>query len=320
MQRPGNEYDVFGSIIGHEGSEDSNYLFTGQEFDPESELYYYNARYYNPKIGRFISRDNFMGRTGDVISKNRYVYVKNNPLKYVDPTGEEEENAQKKNEVWLAGFTEGFNQGIHRFDPVLDFLSFGYWGDTLDRIDNYNSIILRGGSVNPLLYAGNIVGGGVTSGILGASWGMGAAEGLSLLRGATKYFRPSAIPQGLSSRQFKEASQMIRKEVGHISNDIFVHGSRANGTARAGSDIDFGIRVSPEKFEQLVRQRQSTLTVGSRSYNDLEVALERGRIFSSDIRLSGLKSQLKNILSMDVDISIIKAGGLFDQGPFILIK
>ena len=50
------EYDVFGSIIGYTGTKETNNLFTNQEFDPESELYYYNARYYNPKLGRFISR------------------------------------------------------------------------------------------------------------------------------------------------------------------------------------------------------------------------------------------------------------------------
>ncbi|EKD94394.1 MAG: hypothetical protein ACD_26C00068G0001, partial [uncultured bacterium] len=56
----------------------------------ESELYYYNARYYNPRLGRFISRDPFLGRDGDTLSRNGYTYVKNNPLKYVDPSGEKD--------------------------------------------------------------------------------------------------------------------------------------------------------------------------------------------------------------------------------------
>ncbi|MBU0597142.1 hypothetical protein KKA94_03205, partial [Patescibacteria group bacterium] len=74
----------------------------------------YNARYYNPKIGRFISRDNFMGRTGDVVSKNRYVYVKNNPLKYVDPTGNDAEKS------WLANISSAvrhFSSG----NPLLSY-------------------------------------------------------------------------------------------------------------------------------------------------------------------------------------------------------
>lgn len=84
------EYDVFGSVIGKSGLAESNYLFTNQEYDPESELYYYNARYYNTATGRFISRDPVLGKVGDSLTRNGYIYVKNNPLKYTDPTGEEE--------------------------------------------------------------------------------------------------------------------------------------------------------------------------------------------------------------------------------------
>ena len=92
------EYEPLGDLVGLlETGEGTDYLFTGQEYDVESSLYYYNARYYNPRIGRFISRDAFMGRDGDVLSKNRYIYVKNNPLKYVDPSGEEEEELWKEN-------------------------------------------------------------------------------------------------------------------------------------------------------------------------------------------------------------------------------
>jgi RHS repeat-associated protein len=68
-------------------TEETDYLYTGQEFDDESGLMYYNARYYNPVVGRFISRDSYMGEIGDTLSRSRYAYVKNNPYRYVDPTG-----------------------------------------------------------------------------------------------------------------------------------------------------------------------------------------------------------------------------------------
>lgn len=85
------EYTAFGEIAGMSG--DYDYLFTGQEYDFESDLHYYNARYYNPRLGRFLSRDAVRGYDGDLLTKNPYIYVKNNPLKYVDPTGNEKENA-----------------------------------------------------------------------------------------------------------------------------------------------------------------------------------------------------------------------------------
>jgi RHS repeat-associated protein len=80
------DYDPFGTLIGKTGSA-TDYLYTGQEYDIESDLYYYNARYYNPRMGRFLSRDAIHGFDGDSISRNPYLYVKNNPLKYTDPSG-----------------------------------------------------------------------------------------------------------------------------------------------------------------------------------------------------------------------------------------
>ena len=60
--------------------------FTGQRLDGTG-LYYYNARYYDPLIGRFISPDNVGQNLNDPQSLNRYTYCSNNPLKYTDPTG-----------------------------------------------------------------------------------------------------------------------------------------------------------------------------------------------------------------------------------------
>ncbi|MBU7027823.1 MAG: hypothetical protein HXS48_12880, partial [Theionarchaea archaeon] len=77
-------YRPFGEVYSEEGSED--YLFNGKERDATG-LYYYGARYYDPEIGRFITRDPLGGVTLKPQSLNRYTYCVNNPLKYVDPTG-----------------------------------------------------------------------------------------------------------------------------------------------------------------------------------------------------------------------------------------
>ncbi|AKG53329.1 hypothetical protein DGWBC_0653 [Dehalogenimonas sp. WBC-2] len=60
--------------------------FTGQKLD-STGLYYYNARYYDPIIGRFISADTLVQNFTNPQTLNRYSYTSNNPLKYVDPTG-----------------------------------------------------------------------------------------------------------------------------------------------------------------------------------------------------------------------------------------
>lgn len=66
--------------------------YTDQYKDGESELYYYNQRYYNPVLGRFISGDPLyleeMDERGmDTQELNVFGYVRNNPLKYTDSTG-----------------------------------------------------------------------------------------------------------------------------------------------------------------------------------------------------------------------------------------
>ena len=60
-----------------------SFAFTGREWDPEIELYFYRARYYDPHVGRFISSDP-IGPDGGF---NTYAYVDNNPLSYIDPDG-----------------------------------------------------------------------------------------------------------------------------------------------------------------------------------------------------------------------------------------
>ncbi len=57
------------------------FRFTGKEYDEETGLYYYGARYLDPKRGRWMSSDPAMD------GMNWYGYCSNNPLKYVDPTG-----------------------------------------------------------------------------------------------------------------------------------------------------------------------------------------------------------------------------------------
>jgi RHS repeat-associated protein len=61
--------------------------FTGQVLDVETGLYYYNARYYDPELGRFIQPDTIIPDFSNPQSYNRYSYVLNNPLRYNDPSG-----------------------------------------------------------------------------------------------------------------------------------------------------------------------------------------------------------------------------------------
>ncbi len=88
------DYDAFGKPTVYDGSFTllaggsaigNPYLYTGREYDKETGLYYYRARYYDPVHGRFLQRDPIGYGDGMGV----YVYVGNNSLKMIDPFGTE---------------------------------------------------------------------------------------------------------------------------------------------------------------------------------------------------------------------------------------
>ena len=81
------EYDPWGRISRDEGSGDPRKRFTGQEYDPEIDLYYYVGRYYDQNLAKFVSPDPFIPVPHEPQSINRYSYVVNNPVNLTDPTG-----------------------------------------------------------------------------------------------------------------------------------------------------------------------------------------------------------------------------------------
>jgi RHS repeat-associated protein len=79
------DYDNFGNILSQtNAAAGDRFTFTGREFDAETGLYYYRARYYDPILGRFLSQDPLGLAAGDA---NFYRYVGNSPLNATDPFG-----------------------------------------------------------------------------------------------------------------------------------------------------------------------------------------------------------------------------------------
>ncbi len=81
------DYDAFGTPteknhIKDQGIRSNVYQYAGYVYDYAISLYFVNARYYAPEIGRFTGKDIFRGD-----GLNRYVYVRSNPMRFVDPSG-----------------------------------------------------------------------------------------------------------------------------------------------------------------------------------------------------------------------------------------
>ena len=98
-------YDAFGNELNHTGTTPNNYLYRGEQYDPDLGLYYLRARYYNPLTGRFLSRDpgpgdddsdesdeaDFTDPDGndlaDPATLHKYLYTGGDPVNSYDPDG-----------------------------------------------------------------------------------------------------------------------------------------------------------------------------------------------------------------------------------------
>jgi len=78
--------------------------FTGQIKDDETGLYYFNARYYDPELGRFTQPDRRIPDLSNPQSYNRYSYCVNNPLRYNDPDGRAPSD-------WANAWSSAINRG-----------------------------------------------------------------------------------------------------------------------------------------------------------------------------------------------------------------
>ena len=78
-------YDVCGNLLKKEGDTENDFLYTGEQYNANTGLYYLRARYMDPSTGTFISMDSYPGSLYDPVSLHKYLYA--NPVKYTDPTG-----------------------------------------------------------------------------------------------------------------------------------------------------------------------------------------------------------------------------------------
>ena len=133
-------YDVYGRPTIYDATQTeitdsqfgNRYYFTGREFDKESGLYYYRNRYYDPKLGRFMSPD----LLGPVDGPNLYTYVNNNPENWVDALGL---RWGKELNDWIRRILEAMIDAANPAGPVIQLTETADELDkTLDKVKERN--------------------------------------------------------------------------------------------------------------------------------------------------------------------------------------
>ncbi len=120
----GMRYKPYGEDRDTGSSLNTDRKFTGQTEDEAAGLYWYASRAYDPDIGRFVSPDVLVPDPYNPQSLNRYAYVRNNPLNFVDPSGHSDEWFNK---AWGDEFYD-----VHGRDP--NFADYVYRRDSMETV------------------------------------------------------------------------------------------------------------------------------------------------------------------------------------------
>lgn len=120
------EYDSFGNEGNPDSKDENPFRYSGEYYDKETGEVYLRARYYQPGLGRFLTRDTYTGEDDDPLSLHLYTYCENDGVNKVDPSGH-----WSKLEIHK-GVTEKIALEVGFGATDADILSWGcYEGDQL---------------------------------------------------------------------------------------------------------------------------------------------------------------------------------------------
>jgi RHS repeat-associated protein len=223
----------------------NRFAFTGHIFDTETGLYDAKARYFDPKLGRFLTQDSFLGDIDEPPSLHRYLYANANPTTLVDPTGhiarqmldESINRSTDQSSNWFtAGAKAFFKEASYQ---TLDVISFG----ALHRQDKLVDQNLAG-QISDAEYYGktgvNVALSGTQAAMtLGTGGAMGATRTAAVAWGAAGGIAGQGISDigevyGTETKNLEDVRARDYLLAGAMGAAGGYAGYRARGPARAG--------------------------------------------------------------------------------------
>jgi len=123
-----NDYEAFGSVDEATGTSTNNRLFCTKERSSGIGLDNFGMRYYDPVLGRFLTRD----PAGCPDGPNNYLYCNNNPINHIDPLGLSAEQAEKvRNAKEVFDTFRDSVQGLSDWNPINKF-AYGIGNQIVD--------------------------------------------------------------------------------------------------------------------------------------------------------------------------------------------
>ena len=154
-------YDAYGNLLKKTGTTENDYLYTGEQYNEATGLYYLRARYMNPETGTFISMDSYAGSLDNPVSLHKYLYANANPVMYTDPTG----YFSLAESSVVQGMKSVLNTGMQSLGNLKKVMSWANMAVTLYDIHEQIQLLQSGeGSVLGLVLA--IAGGIATQALL----------------------------------------------------------------------------------------------------------------------------------------------------------
>jgi len=144
-------YDAWGNVVNITGSMPNVYLYRGEQYDPDLNLYYLRARYSNPMTGRFLTRDQGIADVADPQTFHKYLYSAADPVNRIDPTGlsDSEEQGLQVSVTWRAlTISVGSTTATLILHPIADSIACT-WSIAGSWLQLGSTVDLLAGSVLP---------------------------------------------------------------------------------------------------------------------------------------------------------------------------